>query len=604
MPRRARPAPLKRKLLAMLLLSSVLVLSVCFIAVYSLTLNALKAQYQQSALNSLTHIRGEIERSIVDIESLVKQLQLDSRVQALLSSDPGDLISDIHRRNDFIDGMNLQFVGRSSLGAIIALTPRGRLIGTSPLRTFLCDADHPFFSTEAFRAIRSSAHTIWIGGYTSNYFTNNPESEYYRGFREPVLICGRAIPDAISNASGGVLLVTVNQRSFSAFFQSFTLPYHSIWLLDEGGAVVWGSDPSAVGGASELDGKLAAGSAASFTAQVDGMDMHVVSLPVRGGWHMVSMIPISYYQRGMQPTLMNMLLIGAIALIVLVALYTLWTVRLTTPLRDMAALIERVAAGNLGARMAERHARVLEYGVIARQFNSMLDSIQSLIGENREIERERQRLEMEALQAQINPHFLFNTITSIRWVAVMTRVGSISEALTHLLRLMSPLFHPKEGEWTIRDECEYLGHYVSLMQLRFGDQIGFSMDVDECALDAPIPRFILQPLLENSYEHAAVGGGAIQIRLSLKQDGDRLALCVSDDGRGISEDRLSSIRREMAEGAAGDAGGIGIANVCRRLRLRYGGDFYMDIDSAPGKGAKIEIRIPAGASPGKIGRAV
>jgi two-component system LytT family sensor kinase len=199
---------------------------------------------------------------------------------------------------------------------------------------------------------------------------------------------------------------------------------------------------------------------------------------------------------------------------------------------------------------------------------------------------EQQRLLMqarlEALTSQINPHFLFNTLNSVS-ALIRTNPAQARVMVTKLSRILRTRLRKHENLSPLRDELEFINDYLSIEVTRFGDKLRFVEAVDSQALDMLIPSMLLQPLVENSIKHGLgpkVEGGTITLEAKLVEG--RLHIAVADDGAGISQEKLASL---MAQG-------IGVSNVTERLKVLYGSDYRMWIDSAPGRGTRIEIEIP------------
>lgn len=188
---------------------------------------------------------------------------------------------------------------------------------------------------------------------------------------------------------------------------------------------------------------------------------------------------------------------------------------------------------------------------------------------------------LKALTSQINPHFLFNTLNS---VSSLIRLNpEEARVMVHKLsRIMRRLLRQQDNLTPLRDELAFIDDYLSIEMVRF-DKLHFSKEVDPQTLDLLVPSMILQPLIENSIKHglgAKVEGGTIRLR-TLLADG-RLRLLVEDDGVGIPESRLATLFEQ----------GIGVSNVNERLKVIYGKQYRMSIDSKPGEGTRTEIDLP------------
>jgi two-component system, LytTR family, sensor kinase len=189
---------------------------------------------------------------------------------------------------------------------------------------------------------------------------------------------------------------------------------------------------------------------------------------------------------------------------------------------------------------------------------------------------------LAALTNQINPHFLFNTLNSVSTLIRMnpdqarSMVYKLSNILRRLLR-KADAFSP------LREEISFIDDYLAIEMVRFGDKLRFHKEIDERTLDRLVPSMILQPIVENSIKHglaSKVEGGMVGLKVSLQ--GDRLRILIEDDGVGISEARLAGLFEH----------GIGVSNVNERLRVLYGPNYRMLVDSEPGKGTRTTIELP------------
>ena len=199
---------------------------------------------------------------------------------------------------------------------------------------------------------------------------------------------------------------------------------------------------------------------------------------------------------------------------------------------------------------------------------------------------EQERLLVEArlaaLTSQINPHFLFNTLNSVS-ALIRTDPNQARVMVVRLSKVLRRLLRKHETFTTLREELSFIEDYLAIEVVRFGDKLRFERDVAEDTLDMLVPSMLLQPLVENSIKHGLsqkVEGGTIRIRTY--RTADRLHLLVEDDGAGIPEEKLATLLDH----------GIGVNNVHERLKVLFGSEYRMWIDSEPGKGARIQIEVP------------
>jgi two-component system, LytTR family, sensor kinase len=189
---------------------------------------------------------------------------------------------------------------------------------------------------------------------------------------------------------------------------------------------------------------------------------------------------------------------------------------------------------------------------------------------------------LAALTAQINPHFLFNTLNSVSSL-IRTNPDQARAMVVRLSKVLRRLLRKHENFSSLRDELNFIEDYLSIEVVRFGDKLRFEQDVEAAALDALVPSMLLQPLVENSIKHGLspkIEGGVIRIRA--RRSGERVRLSVEDDGVGVPEAKLATILEH----------GIGVGNVNERLRVLFGSDYRMWIESGPEGGTAVHIETP------------
>ena len=214
--------------------------------------------------------------------------------------------------------------------------------------------------------------------------------------------------------------------------------------------------------------------------------------------------------------------------------------------------------------------------------------------ENLKIRNMLKTSELKALQMQINPHFLFNTLNMISQTAYMEGAEQTITLLDSTARLLRYTLDYTDKSVTLSKELEILGHYVELQEYRFGERIRFEFDLDERFHDIHVPSLILQPLVENAVSHGVgmkLRDAVITIRTIYKPEENLGIVEIEDNGVGIGEDRLQELRREMRENQ--ENGKIGLSNIYMRVHIFYENQGDMEIYSTEGKGTMVRILLPA-----------
>lgn len=246
-----------------------------------------------------------------------------------------------------------------------------------------------------------------------------------------------------------------------------------------------------------------------------------------------------------------------------------------------------------------------EFGILENRFNTMVTEINDLTIYNYRERLTRREAELAMLQAQINPHFLFNTLEAMNLTAQMHGINELSSMITSLAAIMSESMDIKDKKLnTIEDEIRYIYHYFNIMQIRFGDGLKIIKNYDRAIYNVNIPKLLIQPLIENALHHGLErkSGKNKVVLVSIRREGKFVHVIVADNGIGMDEEQLENIRDRLKKSAAEELArnkrgrrGIGIENVNIRLKLYYGEEYGMILSSKKDFYTKSEFYIPVDA---------
>jgi len=239
-----------------------------------------------------------------------------------------------------------------------------------------------------------------------------------------------------------------------------------------------------------------------------------------------------------------------------------------------------------------------EIGYLYNSFNSMAKRLKYLVECVYEEEIARKNAEIAALQSQINPHFLYNTLETINWKAQLSGEQDIAEMVQALSKLMDANMN-RNGEKfsTIEQEIQYMDSYLFLIQKRFGKKIEYDKIIDQNILKEKLPKLIIQPIVENAIKHGIEPVGRGKILIGISEKDEKLIIEVEDNGAGIEVPKLKSINVELSDNKyiaeeQDNSKSIGLKNVYRRLLLIYGKEAEISILSTYTKGTKVTLKVP------------
>lgn len=423
------------------------------------------------------------------------------------------------------------------------------------------------------------------------------ENESDFPLRDVSLYAGRAIVDSSNSHIIGYIIVRSDISELQSFLDKsleFSSQRYGFFTLE--GDLLFGSLPeeqavsllenaafdsaNELAQSSDLTMTLEDGSAAQYHyTTVGGEGIFILETPL----HPLTM-------RTVMRHLPLFLVVGA--LLVLLTVFMRRLARsVTQPLARLQTACEGIRRGDYSP-VTDTPGRD-ELATFTETFNTMAREIDDLIHEGYEKDLAATRLELQMLRLQINPHFLYNTLESIHSVAYLEGNREVGEMAVLLARILRYGVSAPGGPVTLRDEANNLADYICLQELRYRGTVSFLVSIDPGVLTCACPRMILQPVVENALYHGVSSlerGGMVQV-LGYREE-ERLVLRVSDNGQGMEPER-AALLNDYINGRNKAFRSIGLKNVNRRIRLSYGEEFGVQIQSVLGRGTMITVTLPA-----------
>ncbi|NJP41706.1 histidine kinase [Oscillospiraceae bacterium HV4-5-C5C] len=429
-----------------------------------------------------------------------------------------------------------------------------------------------FYSTDEYQQILEHRQgLVWYGGYTNLDF-----SSYQHSIKKPVeeyyLSASRSL---LSSGQYGILTINVNMEDFTSLYNNNDNATGDILITDSAGIILSSNDESSIGKSSLLEGPLIkSGLVSSRTEIINGQKKQISTITLNNNMILASMIPLRAITKDL--TWLRLILIGlyVLGLIMAVSLSTIWIHRLMQPLYQLMHTMKQIEFGNLGLTIADPPNNDL--GKLIEQFNEMSLSVKNLFDYNLQVESDKWNLEMRALQKQINPHFIYNTLNIIKWMALIHQENDIADCITTFADYMEPIFKHKQTVCSLEDELNYARNYIKIINYRCAEGYKLETDVEDSLLQHKLIRFIIQPIVENAVIHGFQRCGTGTIKISVKKDRLYLFIHISNDGKRISCNRLQQIQYDLIHSTVSSKdeseAHVGLANVNRRLKMFYGPD--------------------------------
>ena len=262
--------------------------------------------------------------------------------------------------------------------------------------------------------------------------------------------------------------------------------------------------------------------------------------------------------------------------------------RIIKPVDKIKDKMSQVAEGRFDVRISSQERGKGEFAEIADSFNYMVDRLEKQVEEIRAMDRKKHLLELDFLQAQINPHFIYNTLSSIRFYVEMGKNEEAEDMLIDFSKILRKTLSRTEQFITLREEMETLRHYVNLQKARYRERVEVVFDVEESTLPALVPDFILQPIVENAIFYSLKEDKVCHIRIKSYMDQGNLCVSVKDDGVGMDAEKISTVlNKDM------NINKVGIKNVNERLKLNFGDVYGLKIISEEGRGTEVILVMPS-----------
>jgi len=311
-------------------------------------------------------------------------------------------------------------------------------------------------------------------------------------------------------------------------------------------------------------------------------------------YHLIafSLTPQELLARSQKVLTRNLVIIAFLVIFVFTSASVVLSKTITGPLTEMVETIKEIRRGNTALRV--KNYGKDEIGELGENFNNMLDTIETLMFEKYQIHLEANNAKYKALQAQVNPHFLYNTLDTMSAIATSQNcntVSMLSKALSNLFRYSLDMEEPLS---TIEDEIKHLKNYIYIMNVRENNSIHFEINIDSNLLKESIPKLSLQPLVENSIQHGLRnkrGEKKIWITGKLNEDGD-IVISVHDNGVGMDAEQINSQLENPRFDALEVKKSIGLSNINARVKILFGNNYGVKIYSKSGEGSVVTLLIP------------
>ncbi|MBC5660708.1 sensor histidine kinase [Anaerosacchariphilus sp. NSJ-68] len=423
----------------------------------------------------------------------------------------------------------------------------------------------------------------------SSSHVQNAVQEHY----DWVVTLSRYISNRVTPEIGGVFFVDLNYNAIQDLCERISLGNKGyIYILDQSGAIVYHPQQQLIysGMKQELLSEVMETEESSFLTE-DGK-LYTISRSEATGWTVVGVSYVSELMAGADSARLVYALTALVLFAAALALAYLLSREITKPIQRLQGSMKEVERGNFD-NAAIQVWDDNEIGSLSRSFNIMTEEIQKLMKQSEREQRAKRKYELRVLQSQISPHFLYNTLDSIIWMAEWGKNQEVVTMTSSLARLLRRTISNEQELVTIAEEIDCTEAYLTIQKMRYKDKLEYEIELEDGIGREKIVKLVLQPLVENAIYHGIKykeGRGLIQIRVFCQDD--CIVLQVEDDGKGMDEETLAHIFEQHIRDTRSN--GVGVNNVNERIRLFYGAEYGLSFKSEPEKGTTATIWIPLG----------
>lgn len=589
------PIGIRSKML--ILFSIVIILPLSFMTYF-----AMYNYERKIELNSITYSNQVVGNLVVNLDNYISEIRdissmimYNHYIQNFIIAQKRVLENKFRNVNaenpsyqDFqmsLEILNSIITSRQDISSVFVFI--GNQIGMFKSSNVNVDVDYNFYSQNWFKeALIQDGKAVVTGPHLQSYLTRSPQT---------VFSTSRTIQSFEGFNNDVVLLLDTNMSIINNYCNAAKMSNEGFILVtDNEGKPVYYSVDKQKSDALQLDKDLLIknvlpvfekNSQGAFITEISGEDYQLVYKRMsHSNWTVAAITPYKSMMADANNIRNILVITGLICLALMLAITFLVSTSITKPITILKKHMDQADHGNLDIK-APIYTKD-EVGMLTISFNSMLDRINLLMQQLVSEQTEKRKLELQTLQHQINPHFLYNTLDSIIWMAENNdeNIVPMTEALSNLFRLT---LSRGQELITLRDELEHLKNYLFIQSIRYSDKLDYVITSDEALLDVKVPKLILQPLVENCIYHGIknkMGKGTIVI--TVKEIEGNMIIEIADDGIGMKMTGDNSLPSSSSRS------GIGVKNVDARIKLYYGNEYGIHFNSTVGVGTTAYIRMP------------
>ncbi|WP_203232113.1 sensor histidine kinase [Paenibacillus pinistramenti] len=474
------------------------------------------------------------------------------------------------------------FYSRDDLIGIHVLTNKGNIYNYG---NYFNIVDPDYQSQDWYQQLMQSSGRLMLLGVFPHSLIDQNESR-------PVFAFGRQIYNLDEHKPIGVVLYETDPQAILSALDNLKLSEHSqVYLISQDDRVIFSTDTSG-NPAPKLSGLA---DSQDVAVRQDKQNLTVASRLPLSEWYVASVTPNRDLNVEMVQMQRYLLIVISILIIVSALIASMVSRTISQPIIRLIREMKQVEIGNFRGEV--NVTSYMEINILVASFNRMVHRIEELIERVKLSSVSEKNAELQALQSQVNPHFLYNTLDMIYWMLDEKEeddLGEVVLSLSHMFRYSS--HWEAEAKVTLREELEQIQHYLNIIKMRLEGRLQVEVQIEERLLEIRLPKMTLQPVIENAVKYGLEALDRPGLLIVYTREQERtFEIIIQDNGKGMEPSTLERLSRSLngqQEAESGTKGGIGLINLHRRLKNMFGADGGLHIQSIPGLGTTVIIRLP------------
>lgn len=562
-----------------------------------LTKDTIREQALSNANRELTIANEYVQKLLEDMMYITNFIQVDAEMNTLLKRKAKNTFNQTREQKyqSFLDDSkinktidNITLLGGKSYVTI--LLKNGKSYTNYSNREY---NPTDLFQEKWFKQLNLTKgyESVWIGSQPTMFKSEKKINPYQ-------VSVARTLRDENSTIYGYVIVTTMENK-ISQIFENMS-GHEEMVLLDSSNHIISNRDHSKIGKLFRYRNQLKENNYSNIF-QISKKNYLIAEHKISfTGWKLVSVIPYKQATNKVNSIFNKVISVQVIFFTIFIVLMTYSLRTITKPISCLGNVADIVQQGNLNIRSRIRTKD--EIGKLSESFDSMLDRINEKIREITATEKRKRKAELDMLQAQINPHFLFNVLNSIRMKVLVKGDKESANMISSLSKLLRMTISKEKETITFHEEIQIVLDFINIMNMRQKEKVNVELSIHEETNSIMIPRFILQPIIENSIIHGLnQSAGTIKVNTEWKEN--EVTIVVEDDGQGMDDQALSHLNKKLIQSVRSDYqidknkkgfSSLGVSNVYERMYMTFGQEFKMEIKSKIGKGTQVILSIPKG----------